>query len=266
MYFFEFPKILEDWTDGDYELRIIEYSNGLLNIYDPNGDYLPANYLYHWYVFFYPFSLIDMSVSVYIWDILRIISCYYVGKNITKITKNEKYILTFYVLTIIGYVFDADYGNNNFLVLLLLFLSVFNLQQNKKWLAGIFFALAAFKVTVFLFLVLLLLIKEIKLKDLIYFIVPLFILCLPYLIFPDLLFQFLENLFGSKPSVFILKTGNELIDFFISIYLIIWPAVQPPHLTYYGFYVLVILRYIYEDKISTEIKNEKELMKNLSSS
>jgi hypothetical protein len=255
MYFFEFPKILEDWTDGDYNLRIIEYSNGLLNIYDPIGAYLPANYLYHWYLFFYPFSLIDMSVSVYIWDILRIISCYYVGKNIIKITQNEKYILTFYVLTIIGYLFDADYGNNNFLVLLLLFFSVLNLQQNKKWFAGIFFALAAFKVTVLLFLLLLLLIKEIKLKDLTYFIIPLFILCLPYLIFPDLLFQFLQNLFGSKPSVFISKTGNEFIDFFISIYLIIWPAVQPPHLTYYSFYILILVEYYEINFLSNEIEN-----------
>jgi hypothetical protein len=251
MDYFEFPALLEGIRDGDYAIKLWEYNTNFLDIYEQRGDIIPS-YLYHWYIFFYPFSLLPMSIGVYVWDILRVIICYYVGKNITKISNNKELVRNFYLLTIIGYFFDTYNNNNNFLILLLLFLSFINLKKNRRWLAGIFFALASYKITVILFLLLFLLIKEIKFTDLIYFIIPLLILCLPYVIFPELLFQFIDNILGPKQSQLVSKIGDPFIDLFITIGLILWPLLQPAHLMYYSLLIMIVQVHYYKKNLEKE--------------
>jgi hypothetical protein len=253
MYFFEFPEILEDIRDGDFFILIDEYNTGLLDIYDETGKIYPPNYLFHWYILFYPFLVIPTPINIYIWDVMRIICCYYVGKNISKIVENKKVIRIFFILNLFGFFFDTYNNNNNFLIMFLLFSSFLYLKRNQRWLAGIFFAIGSYKIHVlFLFLLLLLLTKEIKFKELIYFIIPLLIICLPYFILPNLLIQFLENTFAEKTVGILPKTGNVIIDFFISLYYVFWQLLQPAHLLYYSFFIMIIQIHYYKKNLEKE--------------
>ena len=78
---------------------------------------------------------------------------------------------------------DGWYNNCNFLIIFFLFMSYIYLDKNKMWISGIFFALSTIKINSVLFLPVLLLVRKIKFKDLVYYLVPFFLLCLHILYF-----------------------------------------------------------------------------------
>ena len=95
--------------------------NGLFNYYKEHPLIeKKALYLYFWYFLFYPFHVIPFEISIYIWDLLRLISTIYIISNIKKITEDEKDILFFYLFCIIGYFADMYLNNTNWLIQLLL--------------------------------------------------------------------------------------------------------------------------------------------------
>jgi hypothetical protein len=109
-----------------------------------------------------------------------------------------------------------------------------SLENDKMWLSGIFFALSTIKINSVLFIPVLLLVKKIKIKDLIYYVVPFTVFCLPYIIFPDYLFQMLNNWTNSTPGI----QGLTPLDS------IIWKAVQPSHLMFLGFMFIMIFEWL----------------------
>ena len=241
LYFFPISDWIKETKDIDFKILIAGMDNGLINFYDPVpiSDW-PPYYLYFWYFIFYLIYIIPLNtiIGVYFWDILRLILTIMVVKESPKVFKSKKDLLIFYLMCIIGYSIDAYYNNVNFLILFLLFYSYVFFEQDKKCIAGILFTLATFKITALLFLPILLIIKKIKWKDLIYFLVPLFIICIPYLIFPNYFFQMISNWGYSDAEI----RGILLIDS------ILWKALQPSHLAFIGLLLLIFLE---------NIKNEK---------
>ena len=69
--------------------------------------------------------------------------------------ENRKDLYIFYIFCSIGFFIDGYFNNSNFLVLFFLFSSYRAFKKDKKWLAGIFFTLAVFKINAILFLPLL---------------------------------------------------------------------------------------------------------------
>ena len=215
--------------------------NGLINFYEPiESSEWPPYYLYFWYFMFYPMYLIPIEIGLYIWDILRLISVVYVFLKAKELFENRTDLIIFYILSCIGYTIDAYFNNVNFLILFFLFNSYLALKKDKKWIAGILFTLAAFKINAFMFLPVLLIAKKIKFKDLIYYLVPFFIVFIPYIIFPDYFMQMVTNWGHSDESV-------EGILRFESIF---WKALQPSHLMF-----MVLLLIIFLDGI-TDIKRK----------
>ena len=140
-------------------------------------------------------------------------------------------MLIFYILSIIGYSIDAYYNNVNFLIFFFLFYSYIFLERGKKWISGILFTLATFKITALLFLPILLIARKIKWKDLLYFVVPFLIICIPYIIFPNYFFQMFNNWFYSDEEIH----GIFIIDS------IMWKALQPSHLMFIGLLLIIFL-------------------------
>ena len=140
----------------------------------------------------------------------------------------------FYFTVAVGFLIDGWYNNCNFLIIFFLLLSYTFLEKDKMWVSGIFFALSTIKINSVLFILVLLLAKKIKFKDLIYYLIPFFILCLPYVIFPDYLFQMLDNWSNSTPGI----QGLTFLD------PIIWKAVQPSHLMFLGFLLIILFEHI----------------------
>jgi len=241
LYFFEISEWIQETKDIDFKILIAGMDNDLINFYDPIAisDW-PPYYLYFWYFIFYLIYIIPFNtiIGVYIWDVLRLVLTIMVVKESPNVFKNKKDLLIFYLMCIIGYSIDAYYNNVNFLILFLLFYSYVFFERDKKWIAGILFTLATFKITALLFLPVLLIIKKIKWKDTIYFLVPLFVICIPYLIFPDSFFQMVTNWRHSDVEI----RGILLIDS------ILWKALQPSHLTFIGLLLIIFLE---------NIKNEK---------
>ncbi|MFX1571062.1 MAG: glycosyltransferase family 87 protein [Promethearchaeota archaeon] len=241
LYFFTISDWLQETKDIDFKILIAGMDNGLINFYDPVpiSDW-PPYYLYFWYFLFYFIYIIPLNtiIGVYFWDILRLILTIMVIKESPKVFKNKRDLLIFYLMCIIGYSIDAYYNNVNFLILFLLFYSYVFFERDKKWIAGILFTLATFKITALLFLPVLLIIKKIKWKDLIYFLIPLLIICIPYLIFPDYFFQMISNWGHSDAEI----RGILFIDS------ILWKALQPSHLAFIGLLLLIFLE---------NIKNER---------
>ena len=225
--------------DYDYGIFFSESKLGIIEIHKPGSG---TFYLYYFYIMFFPFSLIPLNIGVYIWDVGRLISTIYVFKNIEKISEDRKNIVVFLTLSTLGYFADAYLNNSNWIVLLLLFLSYVEFEKDRKWISGILFALTIFKLTPIMFPIILLTVKKVKLKDLIYFFLPLILICLPYIIFPEYFFNFLYNLTiirGVDPA-----TVSEFIKFLR----IVVKAFQTAQIIFYGFMVLVFIENIKDPK------------------
>lgn len=204
--------------------------NGVFNYYEENplinGS---AIYLYFWYFIFYPFYIIPFEISIYIWDILRFISMIYISINIYKIAQNRQNLLIFFVFSSIGYFADMYLNNTNWVIQLFLYESYIQLEKKRKYLSGILFTLATFKITILIIPIILIIIKKIKARDLIYYILPLTLICIPYIIFPEYFISMVSNW---------VQSGD--ISSYFSLFSLIWRLIQPAHLMYISIIVLII--------------------------
>lgn len=215
--------------------------NGIFHYYRENPiTQDKALYLYFWYFFFYPFYAIPLEISIYIWDLLRLFSTIYIATIINKITENQREISIFFILNSIGYFADMYLNNNNWLIQLLLVESYIQLKKENKLLSCILFTLATYKIIIIVFPFILLIVKKIKIKDIIYFFLPIAIICIPYIIFPNYFMQMASNWF-SNGNIF---TSSILVNLF----LVIWQLIQTPHLMFISIIVLILF---------VNIKNEK---------
>ena len=228
--------LISDWIqktkDIDFYILIEGMDNGLVNFYNTTGiTHWPPYYLYFWYFIFYPIYILNYNtiIAVYIWDVLRLFLTIIVIKESPKVFKDKKDLLIFYILSLVGFFIDAYYNNVNFLILFLLFYSYIYFERDKKWIAGILFTLASFKITALLYLPVLLIARKIKWKDLLYYLVPFFIICIPYLIFPNYFLQMLNNWLYSDDEI----QGLLILDS------IMWKALQPSHLMFIGLLLLI---------------------------
>ncbi len=245
LYFFEFPPLVEEAKDYDYILLIKGMDNGLVNFYDPVPGYeWPPYYLYFWYFIFYPMYLMPIHVGVYVWDIIRLVVVIYIIKEAQKVFKSKFDLLLFYVVSGIAFSLDTYYGNCNFIPAFFLFQSYCSLENNKKWRSGIFFTLATFKINSIIFLPVLLLIKKIKIKDLRYYLIPFFLICLPYIIFPDYFMQMLGNWLHS----------DEFVQGYTPFDSIFWKALQPSHLMTISFFFLCFTENLQNPKRKKQFK------------
>jgi hypothetical protein len=237
LYFFEISPWIQETKDIDFKILLEGMENGLIDFYDPItiSDW-PPYYLYFWYYLFFYIWIIPTEglIGVYVWDTLRLILIILVVKESPKVFKNKKDLLIFYIFGTIGYSIDAYYNNVNFLIVFLLFYSFIYLEKNKKWIAGILFTLATFKITAILFLPVLLIARKIKLKDLIYYLIPFAIICIPYMIFPEYFFQMVRNWGHSDAEI----QGILIIDS------VIWKALQPSHLMFIALLMIIFLENI----------------------
>ncbi|MHA1459345.1 MAG: glycosyltransferase family 87 protein [Promethearchaeota archaeon] len=247
---FVFPQLLDGSRDVDFEILLLGLKNGLVNFYDPTPlppgvpDW-PPYYLYFWYFIFYPMSLFPLEVGVYIWDVLRLIASSYIVLKGYKIIKNRTNLKWFYFTIAVGFFIDGWYNNCNFLIVFFLLLSYTSLEKDKMWVSGIFFALSTIKINSILFLPVLLIAKKIKVKDLIYYVLPFILLCLPYIIFPEYLLQMLYNWTNTTPGI----QGLTFLD------PIIWKAVQPSHLMFLGFMAIIVFESLEKYKKKDQIRN-----------
>jgi len=234
LYFFEISTWIQDTKDIDFKILIEGMDNGLIDFYNTIGitDW-PPYYLYFWYFLFLPIYIIPFNIiiGVYVWDVLRLILVILIIRESPKVFKNKKDLLIFYILSIIGYSIDAYYNNVNFLILFFLFYSYLFLERGKKWISGILFTLATFKITALIFLPILLIARKIKWKDLLYYAVPFLIICIPYIIFPNYFFQMFNNWLFSDEEI----QGILVFDS------IMWKALQPSHLMFIGLLMIIFL-------------------------
>lgn len=241
LYFFEISPWIQDTKDIDFKILLEGMDNGLIHFYDPiTTSEWPPYYLYFWYYLFFYVYIIPTHglIGVYVWDLLRIVLTIIVIKKASKVFKNKKDLLIFYIFGIVGYSIDAYYNNVNFLIVFLLFYSLVYLEKEQKWVAGILFTLATFKITAILFLPVLLVVRKIKFRDLVYYLVPLAIICIPYMIFPEYFFQMLENWTYSDAEIH----GVLIIDS------IIWKALQPSHLMFIALLLIIFLENIKKEE------------------
>ena len=229
--------------DVDYRTLHDLLTHGVFEYYDHasiGGFY--AIYLYYWTFIFYPIFILPIDIGFIVWDILRVIATIYVAKNMYKITNREGDLLVFLILACLGFTADAFLNNTNWLITLLLLISYIQLKEDRKWLAGILFAIAMYKINVFVFPIMLLFGSRIKPKDLVYFIAPFLLLCLPYFIFPDYFMKLFRNWTDIE--------GANLNDFILplQIYLITWQAFQTGQMMFFGLNTLVFLAGIEDEK------------------
>ncbi|MBY8983562.1 MAG: DUF2029 domain-containing protein [Candidatus Lokiarchaeota archaeon] len=235
--FFDILPWIEETKDIDFIILLEGMDNGLVNFYDDVSiSGWPPYYLYFWYFLFFPIKIIptDGLVGVYVWDMLRLVLTILIIRESPKMFKNKKDLHIFYILGIVGYFIDAYYNNVNFLIAFLLFYSLVYLEKDQKWIAGILFSLATFKITAIVFLPLLLIARKIKWKDLIYFLIPFVLIFVPYIIFPDYFLQMITNWGHSDGEI----QGVLIIDS------IIWKALQPSHLMFIGLLLIMFMENI----------------------
>ena len=241
LYSFEISPWIKETKDIDFKILIEGMKNGLIDFYDDVAisDW-PPYYLYFWYFLFFPIYMIPLNVyiGVYVWDALRLILTILVIRESPKVFKNKRDLLIFYMFCVVGYSIDAYYNNVNFLIAFFLFYSYVYLEKDQKWIAGIFFTLATFKVTAILFLPLLFIVKKIKLKDLMYYLIPFAIVCIPYMIFPEYFFQMVTNWGHSNAEI----KGILVFDS------ILWKALQPSHLMFIGLLLILFMENIKIEK------------------
>ncbi len=246
---YDFPLLIEISRDADFNILLRWFQNGLRDFYknvemSSGIPDMPTNYLYFWYFLFLPMRLIPIEVGVYIWDALRLISVSYVILKTNKIFENRKDLFIFYGLLTIGYIIDGWFNNVNFVILFFLYLSYSFLKDDEKLLSGIFFTLATFKINSILFLPVIIAARKIKYRDLIYYLVPFFIICLPYIIFPDFFLQMLNNMLSSDTNV----QGLTILDSPL------WKALQPSHLMFISFLYIIFLESLTEGKRKKQIR------------
>ncbi|MFX1487671.1 MAG: glycosyltransferase 87 family protein [Promethearchaeota archaeon] len=228
----------------NYELM----QNGITHYYDENALIDErAIYLYFWYFIFYPFYLMPLDISLYIWDLFRIISTIYIAIKISKITNSKRDLLFYFLLSSIGYVADMYLNNTNWIIQFFIYESYIQLDKNKKFLSGIFFALSMFKITLAIFPLLLLIIKRIKIKDFLYYVIPFTLICIPYLIFPNYLLKMISNWFHSIDYV----SGFSLVNFFF----VLWRLIQPAHLMFICIILVIILLNIKKESLKQKISS-----------
>ncbi|MFW9827905.1 MAG: glycosyltransferase family 87 protein [Candidatus Thorarchaeota archaeon] len=243
IFFLGMSEWVQETKDIDFKILIEGMNNGLINFYDPVAisDW-PPYYLYFWYFIFFPVYFLqyfsNIIIGIYVWDIVRLFFTIIVIRKSPQVFKNKKDLLIFYILCIVGYSIDAYYNNVNFLILFLLFYSFIFLEKEKKWIAGILFVLSTFKITALAFLPVLLIIRKIKWKDLIYYLVPFIIICIPYIVFPSYFFQMFGNWLYSDSEI----QGLLIIDS------IIWKALQPSHLMFIGLLLIIFLENIKKEE------------------
>lgn len=180
--------------DLNFKTNYFLMDQGLFHYYEVNplfGDY--GIYLYYWFFIFYPFYIIDINISMYLWDALRFIASIYISKKIYQITDESSDLAFFFFFSGIGYFFDMYLNNVNWLIQLLLSESYIQLKKNNKILSGILFTFSMFKVIPIFFLPIIILSRLIKVRDLLYYVAPLFLICIPYIIFPVYFFQLFTN-------------------------------------------------------------------------
>lgn len=232
LYFYAIDPYVDRNKDVDYLILIEGMKNGLINFYDPiERAEWPPYYLYFWYFLFFPMYLIPVEIGVYIWDMLRLISVGYLFFKAKNLFVNKKDLIIFYVLCSVGFAYDAFFNNVNFVIFFFLFNSYIAWEKDKKWLAGILFTLATFKINALIFIPTLLFIKKIKFKDLYYYLIPLFLVCIPYLIFPNYFVQMFNNWMYSDERV----QGVLIIDS------IAWKALQPSHLMFLSLLIIIFM-------------------------
>ena len=217
--------------------------NGIFNYYEENplinGT---AIYLYFWYFIFYPFYIIPFEISIYIWDMLRFISMIYITINIYKIVQNRKDLLIFFVFSSIGYFADMYLNNTNWVIQLFLYESYIQLEKKRKYLSGIFFALATFKVILIIMPIIYIINRKIKARDLIYYILPLILICIPYIIFPEYFLSMVSNWVQSG------DTSHGL-----SLFSVVWRLIQPAHLMFISIIALIILMNIKNENLRNKL-------------
>ena len=215
-------KILRTWMD-----------NGLHGMYIPPPGYIFGHfYLYHWYFIFFPFYYLPFDISVYIWDALRLIAVFYMAINIYKITTDKKEILLFVVFSAIGIAVDTFYNNSNWLIQLLLLESYLQLKKERKILSGLLFTIATFKIIVIVFPFILIITKKIKIKELLYYITPFFILIIPYFINPPFFWQMVGNWTVTEVGQY-----NIVLRFLYTILKVFEPA----QLMFVSFCIIILL-------------------------
>ncbi|MFX1495179.1 MAG: glycosyltransferase 87 family protein [Promethearchaeota archaeon] len=225
-----FIDILMKNRDLNFRTNYDLMQNGVFNYYEENPLIdESAIYLYFWYFIFYPFYIIPFEVSVYIWDLLRFISMIYITINIYKIVQNKNDLLFFIIFSSIGYFADMYLNNTNWLIQLFLYESYIQLEKKRKFLSGIFFALATFKVILIIIPIIYIIIKKIKAKDLIYYVLPLMLICIPYLIFPEYFLSMVSNW---------VQSGD--ISSGLAFFSIAWRLIQPAHLMFISIIALII--------------------------
>jgi len=237
LYFFDILPWIKETKDIDFKILLEGMNNGLANFYDDVPiSVWPPYYLYFWYFLFFPIKIIptDGLIGVYVWDVLRLVLTILVIRESPKMFKNKKDLLIFYIFGIVGYSIDAYYNNVNFLIAFLLFYSFVYLERDQKWIAGILFTLATFKITAIVFIPVLLISRKIKLKDLVYFLIPFALICVPYMIFPEYFLQMITNWGHSDAEI----QGVLIIDS------IIWKALQPSHLMFIGLLLIIFMENI----------------------
>jgi hypothetical protein len=246
---FEFPELMEISRDIDFFILQEGFKNGLINFYDPidlpeDIPNWPPYYLYYWYFVFFPIGIIPFNIGVYIWDILRLLCASYVVIKAYDMFKSRNDIFLFFIMLVIGFTIDAWFNNCNFVIIFFSFNSYLYLEKDKKWISGIFFALSLIKINSFLFLPILLVVKRIKLRDLFYYIIPFFLICIPYLIFPNYLTQMINNWLFSDEKI----QGIFIFDS------ILWKALQPSHFMFIGLLFIVFLENINQEKRKNQFR------------
>ena len=199
-YFYQ-NSIIYDLRDSDYLMLYEFHLDGLSDYYKyPCFAGFYQFYLYYFYFISYPFFLLPPNIGVYIWDICRIIVTIYIARKVLEMNDNPADLLVFFIISSLGYQADFYVNNTNWIIYIFLYISYFYLNKEKKVISGIFFALAMFKINVIFYIFVILLVRKIKLKELIYYIIPFALLCIPYFIFPDYLFQWLGNVLDLKEN------------------------------------------------------------------
>ncbi len=225
----------------NYELM----DNGIIYYYENSSSLdKSAMYLYFWYYLYYPFYIIPLDISLYIWDLLRFISTLYIAFKIRIITENKKDLFFFFVFSGFGYLADMYLNNTNWLIQFFLFESYIQINRNRKWLSGILFTFATFKIIILVVPFILIVINKIKTKNVIYYFLPLLLVCIPYLIFPHYFLSMIFNWFQS------ISIGDNIS--FIDIFLNIWRLIQPAHLMFISIIVLFMVI-----NIKNELKKKK---------
>jgi hypothetical protein len=241
-----FLELLIKNRDLNFQTNYNLMYNGIFHYYEDNPLIdQKALYLYFWYFIFYPFHVIPIGISIYIWDLLRLVTTIFIVINIKKIIESKRDLLFFLLFSGIGYFADMYLNNTNWLIQLFLFESYIQIEKNRKLMSGIFFAFCTFKIILILVPFILILVKRIKVKDLFFYFLPFLIICIPYIIFPEYLMMMVSNWLKSVEPT----SGFSVV----SIFLIFWRVIQPAQLLFLSVIIVFILLNIENEEIKYRI-------------